>query len=129
MKVINYKGGSKIKSYLFITDLDDTFLNMKAMVSDEIRERINHMIHEGLQFSFITARDWNSAYKIVKGIEINLPVAVFNGAAVVDFQSHKILEGDYIPIESFWEIVNIANEHQLKVNFNYKNNDLSLIHI
>lgn len=80
---------------------------------------MNFFIQSGLLFSFVTARDWDSAYEITKGIKINLPVAVFNGAAVIDFNSKRILQGKYIPISSLLKVIEIANKEQMTVNINY----------
>ena len=104
---------------MFITDLDDTFLNSKAGISNEVKQRINFFIQSGLLFSFVTARDWDSAYEITEEIGINLPVAVFNGAAVIDFNSKRILQGKYIPISSLLKVIEIANKDQVTVNINY----------
>ena len=72
---------------LYISDLDGTLLNQDQELSDFTREQINHLIQNGLSFTFATARSLTTAREATKGLDLKLPVIVYNGAFVQDFAS------------------------------------------
>ena len=54
----------------------------------------------GLRFTIATARNYDSAHPILEGLNLNLPVILFNGVYLADFNSGSILEhSDFIKLE------------------------------
>ena len=88
------------KNLLYISDLDGTLLLPDSSFPDNYKKRLNRLIDMGLRFTIATARNYDSAYPILKDINLNLPVILFNGVYLADFSSGHILEhSDFIKKE------------------------------
>ena len=74
---------------LYVSDLDGTLLRSDQTLSPYTRETINHLISNGMCFSFATARSIHTARKVTEGLSVHLPVVVYNGALAVDYRSGK----------------------------------------
>lgn len=79
------------RSTLFVSDLDGTLLNTNVKLSDYTRDTINSMISQGVQFTYATARSLSSARVVTKGLDVKMPVIVYNGVFIMDPVSEKIL--------------------------------------
>jgi hypothetical protein len=77
---------------LYISDLDGTLLLSDGSFPQDYKERLNRLINMGLRFTIATARNYDSAYPILDGLNLNLPVILFNGVYLTDFNSGQILE-------------------------------------
>ncbi len=82
----------KAKDILYISDLDGTLLQPNGTFSKDSKQRLNHLIDEGMKFTIATARNYDSAHPILKGLDLKLPVVLFNGVYLADFNNGKILE-------------------------------------
>jgi len=80
------------KDLLYISDLDGTLLLPDGTFPKESKQRLNHLIEEGMKFTIATARNYDSAHPILKGLNLRLPVVLFNGVYLADFHNGKILE-------------------------------------
>jgi 5-amino-6-(5-phospho-D-ribitylamino)uracil phosphatase len=80
------------KDFLYISDLDGTLLHSDGTFPEESKQRLNHLIEEGMKFTIATARNYDSAHPILKGLNLRLPVVLFNGVYLADFHNGKILE-------------------------------------
>ena len=80
------------KDLLYISDLDGTLLLPDGTFPKESKQRLNHLIEEGMNFTIATARNYDSAHPILKGLNLKLPVILFNGVYLADFHNGKILE-------------------------------------
>lgn len=80
-----------MEKILYLTDLDGTLLNSHTLLTKRTKEMINTLVCEGMQFSYATARSFQSASKVTQGLSLNLPVICYNGAFLVDPQSGKRL--------------------------------------
>ena len=69
---------------LFISDLDGTLLNSKAEISEYTEKILNDLIENGLHFTVATARTYASAGKILKGLNLHLPIILMNGVLIYD---------------------------------------------
>ena len=83
---------NNLKDFLFISDLDGTLLLPDGSFPEEFKKRLNRLISDGMQFTIATARNYDSAHPILKGLDIKFPVVLFNGVYLVDFHSGEILE-------------------------------------
>lgn len=81
-----------LKDFLFISDLDGTLLLPDGTFPEEFKSRLNRLIDKGLKFTIATARNYDSAHPILKGLKIKFPVVLFNGVYLADFHSGNILE-------------------------------------
>ena len=80
------------KDFLYISDLDGTLLLPDGTFPEESKQRLNHLIEKGMKFTIATARNYDSAHPILKGLNLKLPVVLFNGVYLADFHNGKILE-------------------------------------
>ena len=80
------------QDFLFISDLDGTLLLPNGTFPEEFKYRLNKLISNGMRFTIATARNYDSAYPILKGLDIKFPVVLFNGVYLADFHSGEILE-------------------------------------
>lgn len=76
-----------MKNKLFISDLDGTLLSDKAMLSNYTRKNLNMLIEQGLHFTVASARSVIAMQKILKGLNIKLPIIEFNGAFLSDLKT------------------------------------------
>lgn len=94
-------------------------MNAKAVLDVAVQTRLNCLIKGGINFSFITGRDWISAYNIMRSVEINRPVSVYNGAAIMDFKSGRIIKGYYLPCSVFEKFLNLINIQKQTIKVTY----------
>lgn len=69
---------------LYLTDLDGTFLNSSAKVSEKSAEIINGLIDKGLLFSIATARTYATVVPLFKNVRLRLPLVLMNGVCIYD---------------------------------------------
>lgn len=77
---------------LFVSDLDGTLLNSKTEVSDVTAEIINREIENGLNFTISTARTPATALKIIKKLNLKMPVMLMNGVLVYDMEQKTYIQ-------------------------------------
>lgn len=68
---------------LYVSDLDGTLLSASGGVSDRTAALLGDLIGRGLPFTIATARSFPTARRAVALVPLRLPVAVYNGAFVV----------------------------------------------
>ena len=97
------------KKLLYISDLDGTLLRPDSTFPDDYKKRLNRLIEMGLRFTIATARNYDSAHPILEGLNLNLPVILFNGVYLADFNSGNILEhSDFIKLEVVQNMLELA---------------------
>lgn len=85
---------------LFVSDLDGTLLNKAANLNEETVEIINDCIENGIDFTISTARTPATALKILKPLNLKLPVSLMNGVLIYD-----IVNDNFIKEECMEELV------------------------
>lgn len=68
---------------LYVTDLDGTLLRSDTRLSAYTVETINAMVAKGMFFTYATARSEQSAQRVCQGLDMRIPVIVYNGARIV----------------------------------------------
>jgi 5-amino-6-(5-phospho-D-ribitylamino)uracil phosphatase len=97
------------KELLYISDLDGTLLQPDSTFPGDYKKRLNRLIDIGLRFTIATARNYDSAHPILKGLNLNLPVILFNGVYLADFSTGNILEhSDFIKPEVVQSMLELA---------------------
>lgn len=81
---------------LFISDLDGTILNKAATFNDETVDIINDCIDKGLDFTISTARTPATALKILKPLNLKLPITLMNGVLIYDPLTGKYINEEYM---------------------------------
>ena len=103
------------QDFLFISDLDGTLLLPNGTFPEEFKYRLNKLISYGMRFTIATARNYDSAYPILKGLDIKFPVVLFNGVYLADFHSGEILEHtQFIDKTVINSMLNLANINKIE---------------
>ncbi len=76
---------------LFLSDLDGTLLTPDQRISAQTSEIIAPLLQQGMRFSYATARSVHTAQKVTAGLDLLVPVIVYNGAFIVDPRTKAIL--------------------------------------
>jgi Cof subfamily protein (haloacid dehalogenase superfamily) len=85
------------KDLLYISDLDGTLLQENGRLPKSDIDRLNRLIDHGLNFTIATARNYDSVRPILEGLNLKLPVILFNGVYLTDFHSgHNVSESHFI---------------------------------
>lgn len=80
---------------LYVSDLDGTLLRSDETTSDWTNDTINELVEKGMLFSYATARSYQTAHKVTKGLNAKIPLIIYNGTMVVDNHSGKILLSNF----------------------------------
>lgn len=80
-----------MKKRLYVSDLDGTLLNKSGDLSEFSKEGLSKLIDQGVMFTVATARSFVSIRRILKDLQIQVPIVEFNGAYVTDFQTGQHL--------------------------------------
>lgn len=98
------------KDLLYISDLDGTLLSSSGSISTESIQRLNHLIDCGLKFTIATARNYDSAHPILKGLNLKIPAILFNGVYLTEFKSgQNVFLADFITKEVVKEMLRLVN--------------------
>ena len=76
---------------LYVSDLDGTLLRSDERLSSFTCETINALCEKGMLFSYATARSYNTASRVTRGMNARIPLIVYNGAFIVDNATAEIL--------------------------------------
>lgn len=79
---------------LYLSDLDGTLLRADQRTSDYTNRVVNRLVDAGVHFSYATARSIDTAVRVTKGIEVDIPVIVHNGAFIVDSVTRRVLHAE-----------------------------------
>lgn len=76
---------------LFVTGLDETLLTQERKMTPYSLVELNRMIENGLKFTIATESTLATLIESNKGINLKLPVIVFNGSVLYDLKNNKLL--------------------------------------
>ena len=79
----------------YVSDLDGTLLRSNEKTSEYTNNVINSLTEKGMIFSYATARSLITAKKATSGINVQIPLIVYNGAFVIDNLTEEILIENY----------------------------------
>ncbi|MDR1699603.1 MAG: HAD family hydrolase, partial [Lachnoclostridium sp.] len=85
---------------LYISDLDGTLLNEKAVLSDYTIDSLNDMIGRGMNFTIATARTPATVLDIMSEVKLSIPAILMNGVLIYDFAKNEYLKVRRIPIDT-----------------------------
>ena len=88
------------RKFLYVSDLDGTLLDGDGQLPNNSVQRINKLIDNGLNFTIATARNYDSAYPLLKGLNIKHPVILFNGVYLTELHTgENIFFSDFISLD------------------------------
>ena len=87
----------KFNGILICTDLDDTLLTSgdKRLLSEN-KQAIEYFMSEGGKFTFSTGRVPDGIQKVLDIITPNAPIICYNGVAIYDAKTKKLIYGEYL---------------------------------
>lgn len=88
-----------IKKVILLSDMDGTLLNSKKEITEKDRAAIKRFTELGGHFSVATGRTIQSFTQYCAMLNINMPVIMYNGAAIHDYVSGKTLYTHPLPPE------------------------------
>ena len=98
---------------MFITDLDGTLLRSDATVSEYSIRVLTEAVQRGLTIGYATARSIASSGKIVSAIPWNSPLIVYNGARILDPNTHEELASHMLKPQITNEVIEFGRRHGL----------------
>jgi Cof subfamily protein (haloacid dehalogenase superfamily) len=105
---------TKPKNFLYVSDLDGTLLTPDSFLSTVAIERLNKLLSKGLKFTIATARNYDSVRPILKGLNLKIPIILFNGVYLTDFHTgENILTSRYLPCSHVLTIIDDASQLKL----------------
>lgn len=98
---------------LYITDLDGTFLNSNAELTEKSKKLISGAIDNGTLFSVATARTFATVTKLFENVSLKLPLVLMNGVMLYDPAEKSILSCHSIDIRSIKEVFETYKRHHI----------------
>ena len=102
------------RELLYVSDLDGTLLDGEGKLPPDSIKRLNRLIDKGLNFTIATARNYDSAYPLLRGLNLQHPVILFNGVYLTEFHTGtNIFFSDFISPEMINEILALVEPREI----------------
>lgn len=82
------------KGKLLVCDMDGTLLDSNSRLSKGNKAALDRFVEGGGLFTIATGRMEKSVMQYLQDLPVNLPAIVYNGAAIYDFQTDRVLWQD-----------------------------------
>ena len=79
------------RELFYVSDLDGTLLDGDGQLPEDSTQRLNRLIDKGLNFTIATARNYDSAYPLLRSLNLKNPVILFNGVYLTELHTGKII--------------------------------------
>ena len=84
---------------LYISGIDDVLVSSDSHTASFSKVELNRLIKNGIKFTISTVRTPAELISIMKGVELELPVIVMDGAAIYDIKEKQYIEMVFLPQE------------------------------
>ncbi len=112
---------------LYITDLDGTFLNSKAELTEKSKELISKAINSGACFSLATARTFATVLQMFADVDLKVPLVLMNGVMIYDPVNRRVASCHSIKNEVIEKVFNIYEKHGIHpLIYRYKESHLEI---
>ncbi len=98
---------------LYVSDLDGTLLRRDETLSELTCQTINHLVEQGMLFSYATARSFTTSYKVTKGLNAKMPLIVYNGSMIIDNESKDIILSNFFEKGEIEALISDLISHQV----------------
>lgn len=99
----------KFSGYLFVSDMDGTILDDKSKISSRNLEAIHSFIKDGGLFTIATGRTVDSLGRYIGKLPVTVPVVLYNGAKLYDYESKSTIYESYVENEVKDTVKNFKN--------------------
>ena len=96
---------------LYISDLDGTLLNKDAALSEYTKSTLNKIISRGIHFTVASGRTTDGVEQIMSGVELNVPIASFNGVVLYDTRQKRHVKVCRLSIGAVKNIIDVLKSH------------------
>lgn len=86
-----------ITKVILLSDMDGTLLNSKKQINDVDKAAIDKFIALGGKFTVATGRTIQSFEQYRSIIDLRMPIIMYNGGAIYDYQAQKLLYSYPLP--------------------------------
>jgi Cof subfamily protein (haloacid dehalogenase superfamily) len=97
----------------FVTDLDGTLLRSDATLSEFTRTTLTEALARGYMVTFATARSYTSAMTVVSAVPWKYPIALYNGALIMDPLTKTIIAGNWLSPQVSNDVMEIGRQQGL----------------
>ena len=102
------------RELLYVSDLDGTLLDGEGKLPSDSIKRLNRLIDKGLNFTVATARNYDSAYPLLRGLNLQHPVILFNGVYLTEFHTGtNIFFSDFISPEMINKMIALVEPRDI----------------
>lgn len=108
---------------LFLSDLDGTFLNSKAEISQRSAEIIESLTKKGVLFTVATARTYATVLKMFENISLPCPLVLMNGVTIYDPDKKCIIASNPISTENGNRIVKEFRDRNVEPMLYFQNGE------
>ena len=109
---------------LYITDLDGTFLNSNAEITEHSREIISSLTAKGLLFTVATARTYATVMDMFKGITLPCPLVLMNGVTIYDPTKNEIIKSNPIPEHLGSKVISVYRKYNIEPMLYFQEKDI-----
>ncbi|MBC2578812.1 HAD family hydrolase [Clostridium sp. DJ247] len=81
----------KFQGYLLVSDMDGTLIDNDGKISEKNIKAINSFVERGGIFTLATGRMVESARRYLHLININIPVILYNGTKIYDYNKEETI--------------------------------------
>jgi Cof subfamily protein (haloacid dehalogenase superfamily) len=107
MRVNNYL------STLYVSDLDGTLLHIDNRMSQFSIGTINSLVQSGILFSYATARSLISSSIVTNGINLNIPVVIYNGVFIIDMRTKEKLMKKHFKNSDLQNVISLLYKNKI----------------
>lgn len=86
-----------ISKIVIMSDMDGTLLNSEKKITEKDRHAIEKFVSSGGKFTVSTGRTVEAFEQYRKILDLRIPVVLYNGGIIYDYQAQKILYAEYLP--------------------------------
>lgn len=98
---------------LYVSDLDETLLHSDERLSDFTLQTLNKLIDRGMIFSYATARSYQTASEVTKGLSAKLPTIVYNGTFILENGTQRKLLSNHFSEAEANRILTVLSQNGL----------------
>ncbi len=125
-----------ISKIVIMSDMDGTLLNSEKKITVKDRMAIEKFISLGGKFTVSTGRTMEAFEQYRSLLELKIPVVLYNGGVIYDYDSEKIMYAEYLPddaravTEELADAMQEAGGEVLKIDKTYvfRNNYYQKVH-
>ncbi len=103
-------------------DLDGTLVGRDLTVTPRVKESIAKMLEAGINGCIVTGRMYRAAIPFARELGLTAPIVCYQGAAVIDPQTDKILRDTPLPVHTVRRIIDVVESDRMHLQL-YRNDE------